>query len=77
MSGFGCSGKSIEVKRNDTGVYEVKFSGNPDKNAVGAIVDIPKLSSTRLAPGDFTVLIPNAAIKGGEDRPFRSCCRSH
>jgi hypothetical protein len=77
---LNCSRKSIEAKRNDRGDYEVKFSGNPDKSAVGSIVDVPKhgfdnafVSFTRLGPGDFRVVIYNVIIGGpppNEDRPF-------
>jgi hypothetical protein len=80
VSGFNCSGNSIEAKRKDRGDYEVKFSGNPDKSAVGSIVDVPKhgfdnafVSFTRLGPGDFRVVIYNVIIGGpppNEDRPF-------
>jgi hypothetical protein len=80
VSGFNCSGKTIQAKRLSQGQYEVKFTGNPDKSAVGNIVDLIKynydnafVSFTRLSPGDFKVLIYNAVIGGGgpnQDRPF-------
>jgi hypothetical protein len=80
VSGFDCSGKSIQAKRLGLGRYEVKFTGNPDKSAIGSIVDLPKynldnafVSFTRVAPGDFKVFIYNAVIGGlgpNEDRPF-------
>jgi hypothetical protein len=80
ISGFNCSGEAIEAKRTGLGRYEVKFSGNSDKSAVGSNVDVPKfgldnafVSFTRVGPGDFKVFIYNAVIGGGgpnEDRPF-------
>ncbi len=80
VSGFNCSGKAIQAKRIALGHYEVRFVGNPDTRALGAINDKAGIhddafvSFTRIKPGDFEVLIYNAVIGGGnignEDKPF-------
>jgi hypothetical protein len=81
VSGFNCSGKAIKAKRTGVGKYEVKFVSNPDKLALGNLVD-PNggehddafITFSRVGPGDFQALIYNAVLGGSsignQDRPF-------
>jgi hypothetical protein len=79
-SGFNCSGKAIEARRLGRGRYEVRFVGNPGKNAVGSVddpkteVDHDYVTFTRLGPGDFVVHVYHAVAGGsttaGQERPL-------
>jgi hypothetical protein len=73
---YNCSGQAVQARRLSLGRYEVQFLGSPVTIATGSIVnsagtfDNAFVSFTRLAPGHFHVLIYNAVIASGQDRPF-------
>ena len=61
VSGYNCSGQSIEARRLSMGRYEVRFNGSPATQAVAtAIVTGIKadmISVTNQSPGVFTVYV--------------------
>jgi hypothetical protein len=61
VSGYSCSGQSIEARRLSMGRYEVRFNGSPATQAVAtAIVTSIKadmISVTNQGPGLFTVYV--------------------
>jgi hypothetical protein len=61
VSGYNCSGQSIEARRLSMGRYEVRFNGSPATQAVAtAIVTSFKadmISVTNQSPGLFTVYV--------------------
>jgi hypothetical protein len=61
VSGYNCSGQSIEARRLSMGRYEVRFDGSPATQAVAtAIVTAIKpdmVSVTNQSPGLFTVYV--------------------
>jgi hypothetical protein len=61
VSGYNCSGQSIEARRLSMGRYEVRFNGSPATQAVAtAIVTAIKadmVSVTNQSPGLFTVYV--------------------
>jgi hypothetical protein len=61
VSGYNCSGQSIEARRLSMGRYEVRFNGSPATQAVAtAIVTSIKadmISVTNQSPGLFTVYV--------------------
>jgi hypothetical protein len=61
VSGYNCSGQSIEARRLSMGRYEVRFNGSPATQAVAtAIVTTIKadmVSVTNQSPGLFTVYV--------------------
>jgi hypothetical protein len=61
VSGYNCSGQSIEARRLSMGRYEVRFNGSPATQAVAtAIVTAIKadmVSVTNQSPGVFTVYV--------------------
>jgi hypothetical protein len=61
VSGYNCSGQSIEARRLSMGRYEVRFNGSPATQAVAtAIVTSIKadmVSVTNQSPGLFTVYV--------------------
>jgi hypothetical protein len=61
VSGYNCSGQSIEARRLSMGRYEVRFNGSPTTQAVAtAIVTTTKadlISVTNQSPGLFTVFV--------------------
>jgi hypothetical protein len=61
VSGYNCSGQSIEARRLSMGRYEVRFNGSPATQAVAtAIVTSIKadmVSITNQGPGLFTIYV--------------------
>ena len=61
VSGYNCSGQSIEARRLSMGRYEVRFNGTPATQAVAtAVVTSIKadmVSVTNQSPGLFTVYV--------------------
>jgi len=61
---FNCTGRAIEVRRVNTGVFEVRFVGNAAPNAVANAIsdDVGSVSVGTVSPGVFRVWLrsPNA-----------------
>jgi hypothetical protein len=61
VSGYNCSGQTIEARRLSMGRYEVRFNGSPATQAVGTAIvagfKADMLSVTNEAPGLFIVYV--------------------
>jgi hypothetical protein len=61
VSGYSCSGQSIEARRLSMGRYEVRFNGSPATQAVATAVvagiKADMISVTNQSPGVFTVYV--------------------
>ena len=61
VSGYNCSGQSIEARRLSMGRYEVRFNGSPATQAVAtaivASIKADMISVTNQSPGLFTVYV--------------------
>ncbi len=61
VSGYNCSGQSIEARRLSMGRYEVRFNGSPATQAVATSivtgVKADMVSITNQSPGLFTVYV--------------------
>jgi len=72
---YNCSGQAVEAKKVATGLYVIKFVGSPVTIAVGNVVDQAGatddafVSFTQLSAGEFEVIVYNAVLKAGEERP--------
>jgi hypothetical protein len=59
VSGYNCSGQSIEARRLSTGRYEVRFNGSPATQSVATpivtSIKTDTISVTNQSPGLFTV----------------------
>jgi len=61
VSGYNCSGQSIEARRLSMGRYEVRFNGSPVTQAVATAIvtgfKADMVSVTNQGPGLFTVFV--------------------
>jgi hypothetical protein len=61
VSGYSCSGQSIEARRLSMGRYEVRFNGSPATQAVATAIvtgfKADMVSVTNQSPGLFTVYV--------------------
>jgi hypothetical protein len=61
VSGYNCSGQSIEARRLSMGRYEVRFNGSPATQAVATAIvtgfKADMVSVTNQSPGLFTVYV--------------------
>jgi hypothetical protein len=58
---YSCSGRGVQAKRVDVGVYDVRFPGNPGSVAVATpVASVPlTLTWTRQGDGAFRVFVRN------------------
>jgi hypothetical protein len=67
---FNCTGRAIQVRRLEIGVYEVRFVGNAGgtvlANGIGAFSASPEL----LAPGHFRIRVQNVGRADEDDGAF-------
>jgi hypothetical protein len=56
---YNCSRRAVQAKRVDTGVYDVRFAGNPGSVAVGNAISTQQVTFTwsRQGDGSFRVFI--------------------
>jgi len=73
---FNCKGGTIQVRRVDTGLYEVRFIGNPAQTAIASAIaeDGSSAAVNRLPDGTFRVTIRGGGQSsnplGLHDTPF-------
>jgi hypothetical protein len=80
VTGYNCSGGTIEARRDAAGLYEVRFNGNPSEIAVATLVQSASAgfpASTyvglqQVAAGHFEATVHNEIGAGGLniDQPF-------
>lgn len=65
---YNCSGRAVQAKRVDVGVYDVRFAGNPGSVAVGNAISTQQLTFTWARQGDgaFRVFIRDLRGNGVE-----------
>ncbi len=66
---FNCSGKAIQVRRVEAGVFEVRFVGNSAPSAVASAAG-DALTSVQPVPGAFKVTVHPAGRDDKADLPF-------
>ena len=67
---FNCTGKAVQVRRTDIGVYEVRFVGNAGGTVLANGIGLFSASVELLAPGNFRVRVQNIGRADEDDGPF-------
>jgi len=67
---FNCTGRAVQVRRVDTGVFEVRFVGNSAPSAVVNALGPSVGSAATVAPGTFRVSLYGAGNAGAGDGAF-------
>jgi hypothetical protein len=67
---FNCSGKAIQVRRTEIGVYEIRFVGNAAPSAVASGVGEFSATSEALGGGTFRIRVQNVGRADEADGPF-------
>ncbi len=67
---FNCTGKAIQVRRTDIGVYEVRFVGNGAPSALANGVGLFSASVETIGPGTFRVRVQDVGRADEADGPF-------
>jgi len=66
---FNCSGKAVQVRRVEAGVFEVRFVGNSAPSAVASAAG-DALTSVQPVPGAFKVIVHPAGRDDKADAAF-------
>ena len=67
---FNCTGRAVQVRRTDIGVYEVRFVGNAGGTVLANGIGLFSASVELLAPGNFRVRVQNIGRADEDDGPF-------
>jgi hypothetical protein len=67
---FNCTVRAVQVRRVDTGVYEVRFVGNSAPSAVVNALGPSVGSAVTIAPGTFRISLYGAGNAGAGDGAF-------
>jgi hypothetical protein len=67
---FNCTGKAVQVRRLEIGVYEVRFVGNGAPSAVANGLGLFSASIETISPGTFRVRVQNVGRADEDDGPF-------
>jgi hypothetical protein len=67
---FNCTGKSIQVRRAEIGVYEVRIVGNSAPSAIAGGVGGFTATTETLGPGMFRVRVQDVGRASSADGPF-------
>jgi hypothetical protein len=67
---FNCTGKAVQVRRVEIGVYEVRFVGNAASSIVANGVGLFSASVETISPGTFRVRVQNVGRADEDDGPF-------
>jgi len=67
---FNCTGRAIQVRRTEIGVYEIRFLGNAAPSAVAGGVGLFSATAETLAPGTFRIRVQNVGRADEADGPF-------
>jgi hypothetical protein len=61
VSGYNCSGQSVEARRQSMGRYDIRFNGSPVTSVVAtpivAAFKTDQISVTNMGPGQFTIYV--------------------
>jgi len=67
---FNCSGKAVQVRRLEAGVFEVRFVGNAAPSALGSATNDAYADVEPAAGGAFKVTVHPAGRDDKADLPF-------
>lgn len=67
---FNCTGKAVQVRRTDIGVYEVRFVGNAAPNVVANGIGLFSASVESIGGGTFRVRVQNVGRADEDDGAF-------
>jgi len=67
---FNCSGKAIQARRAEIGVYEIRFVGNSAPSAIASGVGQFSATSETLGPGLFRIRVQDVGRASAADGPF-------
>jgi hypothetical protein len=67
---FNCSGRAVQVRRTDIGVYEIRFVGNAGGTVLANGIGLFSASVELLAPGHFRIRVQNIGRADEDDGPF-------
>ena len=67
---FNCTGKAVQVRRLEIGVYEVRFVGNAAPSVVATGLGLFSASVETIGPGTFRVRVQDIGRADETDGPF-------
>lgn len=67
---FNCTGKAVQVRRTDIGVYEVQFVGNAAPSVVANGIGLFSASVEPIGAGTFRVRVQNVGRADEDDGAF-------
>ena len=67
---FNCTGRAVQVRRVDIGVYEIRFVGNSAPSAIGSGVGAFTATTESLGAGTFRVRVQDVGRASAADGPF-------
>jgi hypothetical protein len=67
---FNCTGRAIQVRRTEIGVYEVRFPNNTAPSAVANGVGLFSATAETMGPGLFRVRVQNVGRADEDDGAF-------
>jgi hypothetical protein len=67
---FNCTGKAVQVRRLEIGLFEVRFVGNAAPSAVANGLGLFSASIETLSPGTFRVRVQNVGRADEDDGAF-------
>jgi len=67
---FNCTGRAVQARRVDIGVYEIRFVGNSAPSAIGSGVGAFTATTESLGAGTFRVRVQDVGRASAADGPF-------
>jgi len=67
---FNCTGKAIQVRRAEIGVYEIRFTGNSAPSAIASGVGQFSATTEVISPGLFRIRVQDVGRASAADGPF-------
>lgn len=67
---FNCTGRAVQVRRTEIGVYEVRFVGNAAPSVVANGLGLYSTSVETIAPGTFRIRVQDVGRADEADGPF-------
>ena len=67
---FNCTGRAVQVRRLEIGVYELRFVGNAATSVVANGVGLFSASVETVSPGTFRIRVQNIGRADEDDGPF-------
>ena len=67
---FNCTGKAVQVRRTDIGVYELRFVGNGAPNVLANGIGLFSASVESIGAGTFRIRVQNVGRADEDDGAF-------